>query len=111
MALPRRLEAAAFQRVASVSHVMGEERSGRESWSPAAAAAVELRSMRRWRMGDRLTGSRVMGLALASSRLSSVRDADQVVYMEEGRVISSGKFEDVRREVPNFDHQAKLMGL
>jgi ABC-type bacteriocin/lantibiotic exporter with double-glycine peptidase domain len=50
-------------------------------------------------------------VVMIAHRLSTVRDADQVVYMEEGRVISSGKFEDVRREVPNFDHQAKLMGL
>ena len=50
-------------------------------------------------------------VVMIAHRLSTIRDADKIVYMEEGRVISSGKFEDVRREVANFDHQAKLMGL
>jgi ABC-type multidrug transport system fused ATPase/permease subunit len=50
-------------------------------------------------------------VVMIAHRLSTVREADKVVYMENGKVISSGKFEDVRREVANFDHQAKLMGL
>jgi hypothetical protein len=31
--------------------------------------------------------------------------------LEEGAVIASGKFEEVRALVPNFDSQASLMGL
>ncbi len=44
-------------------------------------------------------------------RLSTVREADLVVYMEEGMVLYQGTFEEVRANVPNFDHQASLMGL
>jgi ABC-type bacteriocin/lantibiotic exporter with double-glycine peptidase domain len=44
-------------------------------------------------------------------RLSTVREADLVVYMEDGKVIYQGTFEEVRANVPNFDHQASLMGL
>lgn len=44
-------------------------------------------------------------------RLSTVLNSDQVVYMESGRVIDQGTFEEVRSKVPNFDRQAKLMGL
>jgi ABC-type multidrug transport system fused ATPase/permease subunit len=44
-------------------------------------------------------------------RLSTVRDADLVVYLDNGRAISIGTFNQVRTEVPNFDSQAKLMGL
>jgi ATP-binding cassette subfamily C protein len=44
-------------------------------------------------------------------RLSTVTNADLVVYMENGRVISTGTFEEVRNSVPNFDVQASLMGL
>jgi ABC-type bacteriocin/lantibiotic exporter with double-glycine peptidase domain len=44
-------------------------------------------------------------------RLSTVRNADKVVYMDQGRVISTGTFEEVRNQVPDFDRQAKLMGL
>ena len=44
-------------------------------------------------------------------RLSTVLNSDQVVYMESGRVIDQGTFEEVRSRVANFDRQAKLMGL
>lgn len=44
-------------------------------------------------------------------RLSTVREADLVIYMEDGKVLHQGTFEDVRVNVPNFDHQASLMGL
>jgi len=48
---------------------------------------------------------------LIAHRLSTVKSADLVVYMEAGKVISTGSFDFVRNEVPNFDYQAKLMGL
>jgi ABC-type multidrug transport system fused ATPase/permease subunit len=50
-------------------------------------------------------------VVMIAHRLSTVRNADKVVYMDQGRVISLGKFEEVRKEVPDFDHQAQLMGL
>jgi ATP-binding cassette, subfamily B, bacterial PglK len=48
---------------------------------------------------------------LIAHRLSTVRDADKVVYLENGRVMSVGDFDFVRRNVPNFNKQADLMGL
>lgn len=50
-------------------------------------------------------------VVMIAHRLSTVRDADVVVYMSEGKVLAMGNFEEVRTGVPNFDHQAKLMGL
>ena len=44
-------------------------------------------------------------------RLSTVRNADIVIYMDKGRIVSTGTFLEVRNQVPNFDRQAKLMGL
>jgi ABC-type multidrug transport system fused ATPase/permease subunit len=44
-------------------------------------------------------------------RLSTVRRADQVVYLEAGRIISVGAFDEVRLEVPQFERQAQLAGL
>jgi ABC-type multidrug transport system fused ATPase/permease subunit len=44
-------------------------------------------------------------------RLSSVKSADLVIYIEDGKVKSKGSFEFVRNEVPDFDSQAKLLGL
>jgi ABC-type multidrug transport system fused ATPase/permease subunit len=41
-------------------------------------------------------------------RLSTVINADKVIYMENGKVVSIGTFDQVRRRVPNFDSQVKL---
>ena len=50
-------------------------------------------------------------VVMIAHRLSTVRDAEIVVYMEEGKVIATGTFDEVRKTVPDFDRQAKLMGL
>jgi ABC-type multidrug transport system fused ATPase/permease subunit len=50
-------------------------------------------------------------LVIVAHRLSTVRNADLVVYMERGEILATGTFEEVRSTVPNFDKQAKLMGL
>jgi hypothetical protein len=33
------------------------------------------------------------------------------VFIDNGQILSEGSFEKVREEVPNFNTQAKLMGL
>jgi ABC-type multidrug transport system fused ATPase/permease subunit len=48
---------------------------------------------------------------MIAHRLSTVRNADLVIYMDRGQIKSIGTFEEVRAEVPDFDRQAKLMGL
>lgn len=48
---------------------------------------------------------------MIAHRLSTVRNADVVIYMDSGKIISVGNFEEVRSKVPDFDRQAKLMGL
>lgn len=48
---------------------------------------------------------------IIAHRLSTVQSADQVVYIENGSIIAVGKFEEIRKVVPNFDTQAKLLGL
>lgn len=50
-------------------------------------------------------------LITIAHRLSTVRNADLVVYMEKGNIIATGSFLEVRDKVPNFDRQANLMGL
>jgi ABC-type multidrug transport system fused ATPase/permease subunit len=50
-------------------------------------------------------------VVMIAHRLSTVRNADVVIYMQSGKVQAVGTFEEVRREIPNFDHQANLMGL
>ncbi len=48
---------------------------------------------------------------MIAHRLSTVRSADQVIYMEDGEITARGTFSEVRAKVPDFDQQAKLMGL
>ena len=50
-------------------------------------------------------------VVLIAHRLSTVRNAGQVMYMADGQVIARGTFEEVRETVPDFDRQAQLMGL
>jgi ABC-type multidrug transport system fused ATPase/permease subunit len=50
-------------------------------------------------------------VVMIAHRLSTVRNADIVVYMAEGTVIAKGTFEEVRAAVPDFDLQSRLMGL
>jgi ABC-type multidrug transport system fused ATPase/permease subunit len=48
---------------------------------------------------------------MIAHRLSTVRNADIVVYLSEGKVMATGTFDEVRKAVLDFDRQAKLMGL
>jgi ABC-type multidrug transport system fused ATPase/permease subunit len=48
---------------------------------------------------------------IIAHRLSSVRDADLVIYLDRGKILAAGSFSDVRKQVPDFDRQAELMGL
>ena len=50
-------------------------------------------------------------VVLIAHRLSTVRNSNQVIYMENGEILAQGTFDEVRSQVPNFDRQAKLMGL
>jgi ABC-type multidrug transport system fused ATPase/permease subunit len=48
---------------------------------------------------------------IIAHRLSTVRSVDQVIYLAKGRIVAQGNFDQVRKTVPDFDQQAKLMGL
>jgi len=50
-------------------------------------------------------------VVVIAHRLSTIRNADKVIYLEGGRLLSIGTLDQVRSQVPNFDTQAKLMGL
>jgi ABC-type multidrug transport system fused ATPase/permease subunit len=50
-------------------------------------------------------------VVMIAHRLSTARAADLVVYLSSGKVVATGSFEEVRKAVPDFDRQAKLMGL
>lgn len=48
---------------------------------------------------------------MIAHRLSTVERADQLAFMENGKLIKVGTFKEVKKSVPNFAIQAKLMGL
>jgi ABC-type multidrug transport system fused ATPase/permease subunit len=48
---------------------------------------------------------------LIAHRLSTVRAADQVLYLDKGKILAKGTFDSVRTAVPDFNSQAKLTGL
>lgn len=50
-------------------------------------------------------------VVIIAHRLSTVRHADLVVYLEGGRVVSAGTFNEVCAQVPALHRQAELMGL
>lgn len=52
-----------------------------------------------------------MTLLLIAHRLSTVKLADRIIYMENGKIRSIGNFSELRASIPDFDKQAKLSGM
>ena len=50
-------------------------------------------------------------IVMIAHRLVTVKNADLVVYMDAGRIIATGTFDEIRELVPDFDRQAEIMGL
>jgi ABC-type multidrug transport system fused ATPase/permease subunit len=48
---------------------------------------------------------------MIAHRLSTVRNADTIIYLNSGEIQAQGTFEEVRQAVPDFNRQAELMGL
>jgi ATP-binding cassette, subfamily B, bacterial PglK len=48
---------------------------------------------------------------IVAHRLSTVKKADQIIYLDNGAIRAIGSFEEIRNAVPDFDNQAKLLGL
>ena len=44
-------------------------------------------------------------------RLATVRRADLLLYLKDGRIISRGTFDEVRSSVADFDRQVSILGL
>jgi ATP-binding cassette subfamily C protein len=50
-------------------------------------------------------------LIVIAHRLSTVRNADLVILLDQGNVVAQGTFNEVRAKAPKFDEQAKLVNL
>ena len=50
-------------------------------------------------------------IIIIAHRLSTIKESDDIYYLENGKMVMSGTFEYLRKCLPQFDLQAKLMGL
>jgi ABC-type bacteriocin/lantibiotic exporter with double-glycine peptidase domain len=50
-------------------------------------------------------------LILIAHRLSSIKSIPRIVYLEAGRVLHEGNFEELREKVEKFNIQARLLGI
>jgi ABC-type multidrug transport system fused ATPase/permease subunit len=50
-------------------------------------------------------------IIVIAHRLVTVRQADKVVYLSNGKIGAIGTFDEIRSQVKDFDEQAQLMGL
>jgi len=48
---------------------------------------------------------------IIAHRLSTIKSVDKIAYLEAGRIKKIGTFEEIRRDIPDFNNQANLMGL
>ena len=48
---------------------------------------------------------------VVAHRLSTIRKVDNIFYINNGRIIAEGKFEELRLKVKDFDKQAEIMGM
>ena len=63
-------------------------------------------------LSDAIQGLRgSVTVLMIAHRLSTIRNADMVVYMDCGKILATGTFEEVRKQVLDFEKQAQLMGL
>lgn len=50
-------------------------------------------------------------LIVIAHRLATIRKFDRIIFIHNGKALADGTFSEVRSQVPEFDAQAKLMGL
>ena len=47
-------------------------------------------------------------VVIVAHRLSTIKDADQVIYLDDGKILGSGTFTELQRKVPQFEEQVRL---
>jgi ABC-type multidrug transport system fused ATPase/permease subunit len=50
-------------------------------------------------------------IVMIAHRLSTVKESDVIHYLSNGNLVMSGSFDELRRNIPEFDTQAKLMDI
>jgi ABC-type multidrug transport system fused ATPase/permease subunit len=47
-------------------------------------------------------------VVIVAHRLSTIKDADQVIYLEDGKVLGIGTFTELESTLPEFKEQVRL---
>jgi ABC-type multidrug transport system fused ATPase/permease subunit len=47
-------------------------------------------------------------VVIVAHRLSTIRDADVVIYLDEGKILGTGTFIELQKKVPQFEKQVRL---
>ena len=47
-------------------------------------------------------------VVIVAHRLTTIKDADQVIYLDKGEILGSGTFVELQRKLPQFAEQVKL---
>ena len=47
-------------------------------------------------------------VVIVAHRLSTIKDADQVIYLDDGKILGSGTFMELQNKVPQFEEQVRL---
>jgi ABC-type multidrug transport system fused ATPase/permease subunit len=50
-------------------------------------------------------------LVVIAHRLSTIREANKIIYLDKGSMMGIGGFSELRERIPEFDKQARLMGM
>lgn len=50
-------------------------------------------------------------IIVVAHRLSTVKLADKLLYIDSGKLVSEARFEELRKQISDFDRQANLMGI
>jgi len=50
-------------------------------------------------------------IIVIAHRLNTLKNVDKVIYLENGKLVAEGKFEEVRNQVANFDQNATSAGM
>ncbi|MGA1532510.1 MAG: ABC transporter ATP-binding protein, partial [Aquiluna sp.] len=52
-----------------------------------------------------------MTVVLIAHRLSTVMNADKIIYLDNGEVVAQGTFAELKKQVPDFAKAVQLMDL
>ena len=55
--------------------------------------------------------SESLGVILIAHRLSTVMNADKIIYLDKGKVVAQGTFAELNKQVPDFAKAVQLMDL